>query len=47
MKKERRIQSRGLNTAKYEGLEIANEREEIREVNKAFCGSLQSQGDCL
>jgi len=41
------IQSRGLSTAKYEGLEIADERKKIREVDRAFCGPLQSQGNCL
>jgi len=40
MRKGRRIQSRGLSTAKYKGLKMANEREEIREVNRAFYGSL-------
>jgi len=43
----RGIQSRGLSTAKYEGLEMADEREKNREVNRAFCGPLQSQGNCL
>jgi len=43
----RGIQSRRLSTAKYEGLEMADEREKIREVNRAFCGSLQSQGNCF
>ena len=36
----RGIQSRRLSTAKYEGLEMADEREEIRKVNRAFCRSL-------
>ena len=46
-KGERGIQSRRLSTAKYKGLEMVDEREKIREVNKAFCGPLQSQGNCL
>ena len=45
MKGGRGIQSRRLSTAKYEGLEMADERKKIREVNKAFCGPLQSQGE--
>ena len=47
MKEERKIQSRGLSTAKYERLEMANEREKIREIDRAFCGPLQSQGNRL
>ena len=47
MRGGRRIQSRGLSTAKYERLEMANEREKIREIDKAFCGPLQSQGNRL
>jgi len=43
----RGIQGRGLGTAKYKGLKIADKREKIREVNRAFCGSLQSQGNHL
>jgi len=33
VKGERGIQSRGLSTTKYKGLEIADERKEIREVD--------------
>jgi len=47
VKEGRGIQSRGLSTAKYEGLEMVDEREKNREVNRAFCGPLQSQGNCL
>ena len=47
MRREREVQDRGLSTAKYEGLEMADKREKIREVNRAFCGPLQSQGSCL
>jgi len=47
MRRGRRIQSRGLSTAKYKGPEITDEREEVEEVNRAFCGALQSQGNCL
>ena len=47
MKGGRGIQSRELSTAKYEGLEMADEREKNREVNRAFCRLLQSQGNCL
>jgi len=38
----RRIQSRGLSTAKYKRLKMADEGEEIREIDRAFCGPLQS-----
>jgi len=34
------IQSRRLSTIKYEGLEMADEGKEIREVNRTFCGPL-------
>jgi len=40
MRRRRRIWSRGLSIANYEGLEMENERKEIREVNRAFCRSL-------
>jgi len=33
MREGRRIQSRGLSTAKYEGLEMANKEKTIREVD--------------
>jgi len=33
MKGGRGIQSRGLSTTKYKGLEMANERKEIREID--------------
>jgi len=46
-KRGRRIQSRGPSTTKYKGLEIADEREKIREIDRAFCGPLQNQGNCL
>ena len=42
MKGGRRIQSRGPSTAKYERLKMADEGEEIREIDRAFCGPLQS-----
>jgi len=42
MKEERKIQSRGLSTVKYERLKMADKGEEIREIDKAFCGPLQS-----
>jgi len=38
----RRIQSRGLSTAQYKRLKMADEEEKIREIDKAFCGPLQS-----
>ena len=41
----RGIQGRGLSTAKYKGLKMADKREKIREVNRVFCGPLQSQGN--
>ena len=40
MRRRGGIQSRGLSTAKYEGLEIANEWEKIKEADRAFCGPL-------
>jgi len=43
----RGIQSRGLSTAKYEGLEIVDKREKIGKANRTFCGPLQSQGNHL
>jgi len=42
VKGERRIQSRGLSTAKYERLKMTDEEEEIREIDRVFCGPLQS-----
>ena len=33
MRKGRRVQSRGLSTAKYKGLEMADEREEVRKTD--------------
>ena len=42
MKGGRRIQSRGLSTTKYKRLKIADEGEEIREIDRVFCGPLQS-----
>ena len=45
MRGGRGIQGRGLGTAKYKGLKIADKRKKIREVNRAFCGPLQSQGN--
>ena len=41
MKGGRRIQSRGSSTAKYERLKMADEGEEIREIDRVFCGPLQ------
>jgi len=37
MREGQRIQSRGLGTAKHEGLEMANEGETIREVDRVLC----------
>jgi len=34
------IQSRRLSTIKYKGLKMADEGEEIREVDRTFCGPL-------
>ena len=34
------IQSRGLSTAEYKRLEIANEGKKIGKVDKTFCGPL-------
>ena len=42
MKGGRRIQSRRLSTAEYERLKIADEGEEIREIDRVFCRPLQS-----
>jgi len=36
MREGQRIQSRGLSTAKYKGLEMANKEKKIREVNEAL-----------
>jgi len=36
MRKGRRIQSRRLGTTKYKGLEMANEEETIKEVDRAL-----------
>ena len=47
MKKGRGVQNRGLSTAKYEELEMVDERKKIKEVNRAFFRPLQSQGGCL
>ena len=38
----RRVQSRKLSTAEYKRLEMADEREEIGEVNQIFCRTIQS-----
>jgi len=40
MREGRGIQSRGLNTVEYEGLEMADEGEKIRETDRALCGLL-------
>jgi len=45
VKEGRGIQSKGLSTTKYKGLEMADERKEIRKVDQTFCGTLQSQRD--
>ena len=42
MRGGKRIQSRGLSTAKYKRLKMADEGEEIREIDRAFCGPLKS-----
>jgi len=42
VKKERKIQSRGLSTAQYKRFKMADEGEEIREIDRTFCGPLQS-----
>ena len=36
MREERRIQSRGLSTVKYKGLEMADEREKIEKADGAL-----------
>jgi len=38
----RGVQSGRLSTAKYKGLEMADEREKIRKIDRMFCGPLQS-----
>ena len=40
MREGKGIQSRGLSTIKYEGLEMADEREKIRKTDRMFCGPL-------
>ena len=40
MREGRGIQSRRLSTIKYEGLEMADEGEEIGEVDRTFCRPL-------
>jgi len=40
MREGRGIQSRGLSTVEYEGLEMADEGEKVRETNRALCGPL-------
>jgi len=40
MREGRRIQSRRLSTAKYEGLEMADEGEKIRKADGALCRAL-------
>jgi len=40
MREERRIQSRGLSTVKYKGLEMADEEEKIRKANRVLCRAL-------
>ena len=40
MRRGRRIQSRGLSTAKYKGLEIANEGEKIGKTDEVLCRPL-------
>jgi len=47
VRRGRGVWDKELSTAKYEELEMADERKKIREVNRAFCGPLQSQGGCL
>ena len=47
MRGGRKIHDRGLSTAKYEGLKIADKRKKIRKVNRVFYGLLQSQGNRL
>ena len=43
MRRKRGVQSGRLSTTKYKGLEVADEREEIRKIDRTFCGPLQSQ----
>ena len=40
MRKRQRIQSRGLSTAKYKGLEMANEGEKIGKTDRVLCRPL-------
>jgi len=47
MRRGRGVQSGRLGTAKYKGLEVADEREEIRKIDRTFCGPLQSQRNCF
>jgi len=47
MRKERRVQSRGLNAAKYEGPKMVDERKKVRKADQMLCGPLQSKGNHL
>jgi len=40
MRKGRRIQSRGLSTVKYKGLEMADEGEKIGKTDRTLCRAL-------
>jgi len=40
MRGGRRVQSRGFHAVKHEIFKMADEGEEIREVDRVFCGSL-------
>jgi len=40
MREGREIQSRGLSTIEYEGLEMADEGEKVGETDRALCGPL-------
>ena len=42
VKEGRRIQSRELSTTQYKRLKMADEGKEIREIDRVFCGPLQS-----
>jgi len=47
IRRGRRIQSRRLSTAKYKGLEMADKKKKIREIDRVLCRPLQSQGNYL
>jgi len=47
MRKGRRVQSGGLNAAKYKGPKVADERKKVRKADRTLCGPLQSKGNHL